>query len=152
MLSMQVRPGLLAQAIHGSVTGEEFTALAEQAFHHPALGDDFVVISRIAPRSVREAPGDDFRKAAAEMIKRHQPRLRGFAFVVLGSPMLGATVRAIITGITFLSRSPHPEKAFGDIDEAAQWLHDLHPEVSVADIVAAVDDLVVMWQTQAETA
>ena len=149
-LAMRVMPGLLAQTIHGSVNGEDFDLVAEPAFNHPLLGDRFVVVCRIAPKSVRDAPDDGFREAAAAQIKRHAGRLRGFAFVVVGSTLLGATARAVISGISLLSRSPHPEKAFKDIDEAARWLHSLHPEGRTPEeIVGSVDALVGLWTARA---
>jgi hypothetical protein len=142
VMAMRVIPGLLVQTITGKPTREDFVYVAERGFTHPALGERFVQICRVAPDSVRDTPDDDFRKTAAEYVERQHGKLQGFGYVVVGSPLLSATARAVISGISLLSRAPHPEKAFGDLEDAARWLHGLRPEgPGPQQMIDAVEEL-----------
>jgi hypothetical protein len=67
-------------------------------------------------------PGDDARKAAMEVFRKLGGDLSGIGFVVEGTEMRTALLRAILTGMLFFLKQPQPTKVFKRAPEMAAWV------------------------------
>jgi len=90
-------------------------------------------------RTLAEDARLEARAQAEEMITRTFCH----CFIVLGTGFYAATVRGIISGIQWFSRTPVPWKVFGDIGEGARWIAthaqaDGHSDTA-ADLRAAIE-------------
>jgi hypothetical protein len=147
VIRMRVMPGLLVQAITGKGTRAEWEA-GQALFNHPVLGNRYVMLFRLSPGSGRDAPDDDFRKAVSTCIEAQSGRLLALAYaVVVERAVLGATARAVITGISMVTRHSHAEKVFAEVQPAAEWLHQQLPQGQTPKVMAeAVDELMALQQ------
>lgn len=144
-IRMRALPGLLVQAITGKGTIAEWEA-GQGCFGHPVLGPRYVILFRLSPNSGRDAPDDDFRKAVSKAIEAQRDRLVAFGCaVVVERAVLGATTRAVITGISMLTRRSHAEKVFAEVQPAADWLHQQLPQGQTSKaMVEAIDGLMAL--------
>jgi hypothetical protein len=127
-IRMRVLPGLFVQAITGKATRAEWEG-GRHCFEHPSLGKRYVMLFRVSPMSGRDAPDDDFRTAVSERVESQRERLVALGYaVVVERPLLGATTRAVITGISMLSKHHHAEKVFAEVQPAAEWLNEQMPQ------------------------
>jgi hypothetical protein len=143
-MRMRVLPGCFLQANAGKPTLKEWEA-GQFCFDHPALGKRYVMLIRIMPTGGRDAPEEDFRKAVSVRYDAHRDRIAALAYAVVGPALRAATARAVITGISILTRHIHAEKVFGEELAAAQWLHEQLPTgPSPQTIVTALEELVAL--------
>jgi hypothetical protein len=144
-IAMQAFPGVVLQVLSGQVTREHFERSLPW-LEHPILGDRYVQLIRIAPTSIKEIPDDEFRKAAAQMLKQQSGRLAALAFVVAGEGFLSSMSRAVITGVSLLARAAHHEKVFSEPLAAATWLASQSPSVVLVpeQIVRSLDELIAL--------
>jgi hypothetical protein len=142
---MRVMPGLLVQAITGKGTRAEWEA-GQSLFNHSVLGDRYVMLFRLSPASGRDAPDDDFRKVVSRCIEAQSGRLIALSYaVVVERAVLGATARAVITGISMITRHSHAEKVFAEVEPAAEWLYQQLPQGQTPKaMVEAIDGLMAL--------
>lgn len=76
------------------------------------------IVPECVPRASTVTPSAEF-SAMFETIKG---RVSGFALVVDIAPFANASVRAAVSGLVLLSRTPVPFKAFSSMSDAASWL------------------------------
>jgi len=89
-----------------------------------------------------EIPEQNARSALASVIKERGPLIRATAFALLAKGARGAAVRAAITGLYLLSRSPAPIKVFDSVKPAAFWLEGENPGAArEADIIKVAEAL-----------
>jgi hypothetical protein len=85
---------------------------------------------------------EDARKAATEVTKEYVDAIVAQATLIEGTGFQAATVRAIISGLDFMSRSPAAKKVFSDLGESVAWCASRRPSArgaaTVAEITAAV--------------
>lgn len=67
------------------------------------------------------APDVDARRAISGMLKRHASVIRCSAVVYEGDGFRAATLRAVVTGISLLSRPSYPHVVFGSTIAAINW-------------------------------
>lgn len=144
-IRMRALPGLLVQVITGKGTVAEWEA-GQGCFGHSVLGARYVMLFRLSPNSGRDAPEDDFRKAVTKAIEAQSGRLVALSYaVVVERAVLGATARAVITGISMVTRHTHAEKVFAEVQPAAEWLHQQLPTgQQPRAMVEAVDELMAL--------
>jgi hypothetical protein len=144
-IRMRALPGLLVQVITGKGTVAEWEA-GQSCFGHAVLGARYVMLFRLSPNSGRDAPDDDFRKAVSKCIEAQSARLVALGYaVVVERGMLGATARAVITGISMVTRHSHAEKVFAEVQPAADWLHQQLPQGQTSKaMVEALDGLMAL--------
>lgn len=128
---------------HGTETtmkacGEQLAKLAET---NPQ-GVVFVLVVRLgAPM-----PSSGARAEAVAFIKSLSESFQAWATVVDGTGFFAGMARSVMVGVLALARRSFPSKAFGTIDQAADWLADVatSPE-GVAhtrdDLMAALEEV-----------
>ncbi len=117
---------------------------ALQAYSHdPILGPSWLQLLLLVPDSVKDVPDDDFRQAAAAALKSELTRPLASAAVIPRQGFVGATTRAIMTGLTFVTRGEREMQIFSSVDEAAVWLVQQGPAagLSATAVVDAVTGL-----------
>ena len=148
-ISMLALPGLFVQADVGKPTRAEWEA-GRHCFDHPVLGDRYVMLCRISPRTGRDIPDDEYRRAVSAGAEAKRGRLVAVGYVVIvNSGMLGATTRAVIAGISMLRRHSHEERVFGAVNDAAQWLHEKLPQGQTPQAMVAAHDELMTLQSKA---
>jgi hypothetical protein len=142
-IAIGVLPGVFVQAFAGKLTLAELETVLPM-LDHPTLGDRYVQLVRVAPTGVHDAPDDEFRARVAQTAREREGKTLAFAYVVVGDGFLGSMIRAVITGITVLSRPKHPEKVFSEPQAAIAWLVGHLPAGSVdpAQVLRTLDELI----------
>jgi len=69
------------------------------------------------------------RQAAADVTKAYLDAILSMANVVEVDGFLGATVRAVLSGLTLLSSVKCPQRTFASVGEAVPWLADATPKL-----------------------
>lgn len=80
------------------------------------LGVVIVIDALVGP------PDPTTRAALGRLISRQELHIGGLARVVRGEGFAAATARAVITGLTLVTRPDYPTKIFASMGEAAAWL------------------------------
>jgi hypothetical protein len=125
----------------GAVTRDRFDlqrdGLAEVTRRHPERAGFLCVIEPTAT-----PPGDELRRASADMIAAHQPHLRCIACVVEGTGFKNSISRSALSAMALLLRSRTvPLSVFGTVGAAAMWMVP-HIDARDADLLArSVDAL-----------
>jgi hypothetical protein len=142
-IAVQVFPGVVLQSLSGLVTRDQYERMLPM-LEHPIIGDRYVQLIHVVPTSIGDLPDDEFRKCAADSLKRQSGRLAALAYVVAGEGFLASMARTVIAGVSLLSRSTHAEKVFSESLPAATWLasHSGARTLVPADVVRAVEELV----------
>jgi hypothetical protein len=144
VIRMRVLPGCFLQAMTGKPTLKEWEA-GQHIFDNPVLGSRYVILIRILPTGGRDAPDDDFRKAVSARYEADRARIVALSYAVVGPALRAATARAVITGISILTRQIQAEKVFGAEQDAADWLHQQLPQGQAPQaIVKALEELVAL--------
>lgn len=114
--------------------------------YHRVLRDRFpertAIMSWIAPGL--KMPDREIRALGAELFKGVAREIRCAATVIVGEGFWASAARSVLTGIQLLSRSPCPNRAFAETDEAAAWIvgHlDAGAEVDSGGLVRAMEEL-----------
>jgi hypothetical protein len=85
-------------------------------------------------------PSAEVRKKSSEVLATTGGHVRCTATIILGEGFWASAARAMLAGITLMSRQRHPHKVFGSIADAAAWCEPrLLPEgTRPADLVAVL--------------
>jgi hypothetical protein len=88
-------------------------------------------------------PDDETRKLAAEHVAKFDALQSGSAIVIDGEGFFAGAARAMISGISMLSRTRVPQRAFRTSEEGAVWLASLGAlePVKAPKLAAALRDL-----------
>lgn len=92
-------------------------ALTELAARNPGK---CAYVELIEPES--KPPTDEMRKVAVEAFRKLGSDLSCVGFVLDGTQLRSALVRAILTGMTFLIPQMQPSKVFKRLGDAAEWI------------------------------
>jgi hypothetical protein len=90
------------------------------------IGMLFVVGERVAP------PSGDTRTAVAEMFRAMHPHLKVVSAQMAGSGFIAAAKRSVFTWATSRLLGTTPVRVFGDLADAADWLHARSGELGLA--------------------
>lgn len=103
-------------------------ALRAMSKRHPA---GFPTLTWILPQAgyVME---NDARKAATAVTQEFQHAIRAQATLIEGTGFQAATVRAIVTGLDFMSRSAAAKRVFSELAPAVAWCVSHCPERGAA--------------------
>lgn len=114
----------------------------EASFDLAARYPDGIVVFNIVTSGIR-LPEPEVRKKSSEVLAKTGGHVRCTATCILGEGFWASTARAMVAGITLLSRQRHPHKVFGIIAEAAQWVEPkLLPEGALAsDLIGTLTAL-----------
>lgn len=103
--------------------------LAEVAHKHPNGMGFICVVEPTAP-----PPGDELRRASADMIREHEGALLGVACVVEGTGFVAALARSVLSAIAMLLGPRRtPLSIVGTVAAATAWLA---PKMKIADPTA----------------
>lgn len=69
-----------------------------------------------------DPPEEELRKASAKMVIDHGNRIACVALVIEGDGFRAAITRTVLSGITFMVRTPAPMKFFVSPKQAASWV------------------------------
>ena len=148
-LVAEATPGLILQSSVGRVTWEEFEPVIQQVHTSSVAGPRYVFLFRLAVASPRDLPDEEFRKRVGDSAREHTDRIAAFAYVIPYQGFLSATIHAMIAGITTVSRTPHPERAFTAALPAAEWLgRQFRLPSSPAEVVDRLDALTELHQRE----
>jgi hypothetical protein len=88
-------------------------------------------------------PDAQLRKKSSEVLASTGGHVRCTATCILGEGFWASTARAMVAGITLLSRQRHPHKVYGDVGVAAAWCGPLMlPDGASPDgLLAVIDSL-----------
>lgn len=141
VMALRALPGLSLQIYRGRATGAHVPAVLAHT-NDPILGPRFVQMILLDPSSVKDAPDDEFRKAAARSLHDALPRVIAGAAVVTRKGFVGATARAIMTGLNYVAGSKSKQEVFSSLEEAAAWLAgQSEARVSAATILSELASL-----------
>jgi hypothetical protein len=117
----------------------ESLGIAEKAYEDAVREHGKVFIVTVMPAAnIRAAIPDEVKQRAADVVLRAEPNLVGNAMVILGSG-LGATIlRMFMVGFYIFSKSEKPQKCFGSVDDALDWIRTLAPGSALGLSGAAV--------------
>lgn len=136
----------------GKVTLDDMDVIEKrsEAWHGKIRGKlvEMVVIFPSEARMTSEE-----RARMAGIIKRWESARIASATVILAQGLVGATHRAVLTGLQMIAPPPHPTKVFGVTADAVKWLsphvHELcGPESTPEALVSAVDELAQRFATR----
>ena len=101
-----------------------------------------IVVFNVITSGIR-LPEPEVRKKSSEVLAKTGGHVRCTATCILGEGFWASTARAMVAGITLLSRQRHPHKVFGNVEEAARWVESrLLPEGARAtDLIGMLVDL-----------
>lgn len=83
-----------------------------------------VAVYNIIERGI-PMPDSETRKLAADIIHDTGDHLRCTSTCVIADGIWAGMARAALAGITLLARHTHPQKVFGDLASAAEWVAPL---------------------------
>lgn len=105
------------------VTAGTVESLEETARQQHALIAERGKISMIQVVTGAVGKVDDaVKKKAAEMTKALEGKVFGSAIVIPGSSLSAMMLRTVVTGINMVSKSSTPQKCYGTVEEALNWL------------------------------
>ena len=148
-----IKPRNLHELAHGSAfaAGTVGRAFAIVWFRTPELEElqDFVALLRQFARRTPQAmlitvlrPGvmlsDEGRRYFASVFPTFKGKLAASTVVIEGDGFWVAAARALVAGLTFITKQPFPHKSFGSVAEAATWMGQIAkvPDISFAAEVA----------------
>jgi len=135
-------------AVHlfeGKVTVDDMNEIeARSERWHGKLAGRLVEMVVVLPSDARMTSEE--RAKMTHIIKRWERSRTASATVILAQGLVGATHRAVLTGMQMVVPAPHPTKVFGATDEAVRWLAPHVRELCGVEATpealgAAVDDL-----------
>lgn len=91
--------------------------LATAVLRHPGRALFMCVVDAKA-----DAPEQAERDGSSKMISGHGDKLAGCACVIEGNGFRAAITRTVLTGITFVIRTPGPISFFDNVGSACTWL------------------------------
>lgn len=103
----------------------------------------FATLTWILPSAGMKMDGPA-RQAAADVTKAYLNEILSMANVVEVDGFLGATVRAVLSGLTLLSSVKCPQRTFASMGEAVTWLTTATPKLGFppeAELVAELERL-----------
>jgi hypothetical protein len=100
------------------------TAIRISDRYHRVLRQRFpkrtALLSWVAP--ALSVPSQEVRKFGADMFRAVAPEIQCSATVITGGGFWASTARSVLAGIQLLSRSACPNRTFGEVDEACNWM------------------------------
>ncbi|MET0284526.1 MAG: hypothetical protein ABW352_08660 [Polyangiales bacterium] len=106
----------------------------------------------IPPNAV--PPSEPVRNAINDTLNHAHDTLRGVSWAIEGGGFQGATARAVLTGMRFLTRAPYDRNISRSVDESLAWLlpmisgADRHPDLSDASsFIAARRDALTRFES-----
>ncbi len=130
------RPGLYVVVLRGKALGSHVPAMA-RVWSSDVLGPRFSYVLVIEPRQARDIPDEGFRAGVAALMKQPSGELVVSAAVVPAG-LVGATVRGVLTGLSWLSGDK--QQIFSSLQEASAAIAVAHG-VSTASVVADIMSL-----------
>lgn len=117
----------------------------EQAMLRRRRGEPISVFT-IVPSIELKPIAEDVRKMSTEMMAEFGPQLRGTATVIGGSGFFPSLVRSLLAGIAVFSRVKTPQKSFGDVGRAVDWVAALDDQTegvrgSSDEFAAALEEM-----------
>ena len=91
-------------------------------------------------------PPVESRQSIASTLRDASGHIVASAVVFEGAGFRAAAVRSVVVGLTMLARQKFPHKVFGNLSDAASWMHAtlgdaLEEGFSAAELGDAVDDI-----------
>jgi hypothetical protein len=125
-------------AFEGAITLDDMARIeAAGSLWHKKNPGKMVELVIIFPSDARMSSEERARMAG--IVKRWEGARTASATVVLGSGLVGAMHRSILTGLHMIAPPPHPTKVFGLTTDAVTWLAPHVQSLCGAD--ATRDDL-----------
>jgi hypothetical protein len=84
------------------------------------VGSGVAVVCVVEPEA--DPPSEELRKASSKMITDHGQKIKAVALVIEGNGFRAAITRTVLSGITFMIRTPVPMKFFVTPKQAAVWV------------------------------
>jgi hypothetical protein len=109
-----------------------FVEVARRELAREQLGI-LVILGPEAP-----APGPAARRALHDLFSAHGRQIHAIAIAMLGSGFRVAAQRSFVAGMRLLGGSSHPERVFGSVRAAADWLAAHVPGSSADDMADAL--------------
>jgi hypothetical protein len=99
------------------------------------------IVEELAPM-----PPAESRQELAKILTDASDHIRASAVVFEGTGFRAAAVRSVVVGLTMLARQKFPHKVFGNLPDAASWMHatwgdSLENGCSVAQLERAIVDI-----------
>ena len=137
VFACRARAGLFVMVMRGKGLGAHVPALSS-VWNHDVLGARLAYLLVIDPRSPRDVPDDGFRTGAAALLKKPHGDVVVGAAVVPVEGFVGATVRGVLTGLSWMSGGT--QQVFSSVEAAAAVIAaagiDVAADVVIADVEA----------------
>jgi hypothetical protein len=106
---------------HGALHASRYAEIEQVGRDLIARHGAGIAVLVIIP-SVAKPPPEEVRTAITNMLARVAPSLRCVCWLVEGSGFGAAAVRAALTGLQLVSRSPYPTRVCSSVGEALSWI------------------------------
>jgi hypothetical protein len=128
----------------GAIRALDYAAIEAMGRDHIATHASGVAVLVIIP-SVARPPAEEVRRAITTMLSRSERHLRCVCWLVEGTGFRAAAVRAALTGLQMVNKSPYPTRVCSELGEALRWIlpHMANGRARLDSVVDAVNAIAV---------